>query len=124
MIIVTNTIRVEKGELEHVVKQFTGIDGSGEPTRHIAEVEGFLGFELWQKKLEDADHDELVVTSKWESEEAQRAWLKSDSFKKAHGRTKNSREQQRDRRGILGNQIAQYEILHVQDVAEAAREGK
>lgn len=82
MIIVTNTIKVEKGAAEHVIRQFTGANGDGHPTKDIAEVEGFLGFELWHSKPEDKDYEEVVVTSKWESEEAQRNWVKSDSFKK------------------------------------------
>lgn len=114
MIIVTNTIKVEKGYAEHVIQQFTGTDGSGHPTKDIADVDGFLGFELWQTHLPDSDYEEVVVSSKWVSEEAQKAWVKSDSFKKAHGRTKDSREQKRDRKGILGNTITQYEIVHVQ----------
>ncbi|MHC5279374.1 heme oxygenase IsdG [Listeria kieliensis] len=120
MIIVTNTIRVEKGALEHVVRQFTGTDGGhGGASQHIQNVEGFLGFELWETDLPDADYEELTVMSKWESAEAQRAWVKSDAFKKAHGRTKDSREQKRDRKGILENKITQYQVRHVVPVKEA-----
>lgn len=115
MIIVTNTIKVEKGAAEHVIRQFTGANGDGHPTKDIAEVEGFLGFELWHSKPEDKDYEEVVVTSKWESEEAQRNWVKSDSFKKAHGRTKDSRAQREDRKGIVGNEIARFEVVHVQN---------
>ncbi|WP_439443068.1 heme oxygenase IsdG [Listeria aquatica] len=114
MIIVTNTIRVEKGSLEHVVRQFTGSDsGHGGAAQHIQNVNGFLGFELWETDLPDADYEELTVMSKWESAAAQQAWVKSDAFKKAHGRTKDSREQKRDRKGILENKITQYQVRHV-----------
>lgn len=115
MIIVTNTIKVEKGAAEHVIRQFTGENGDGHPTKDIAEVEGFLGFELWHSQPEDEDYEEVVVTSKWESEEAQRNWVKSDSFKKAHGRTKDSRAQREDRKGIVGNEIARFKVVHVQN---------
>ncbi|WP_088815686.1 MULTISPECIES: heme oxygenase IsdG [Listeria] len=117
MIIVTNTIKVEKGYGDQVIKQFTGADGSGHPTKDIAEVEGFLGFELWKTHLPESDFEEVVVTSKWVSEAAQKAWVKSDAFKKTHGRTKDSREQKRDRKGILGNEVVQYEVVHIQEPA-------
>ncbi len=117
MIIVTNTIRVEKGYGDHVIRQFTGDDGSGHPTKDIAEVEGFLGFELWKTVLSESDFEEVVVTSKWVNEAAQKAWVKSDSFKKAHGRTKSSREQKRDRKGIIGNEVVQYEVVHSEEPA-------
>ncbi|MHC5251108.1 heme oxygenase IsdG [Listeria kieliensis] len=114
MIIVTNTIRVEKGALEHVVHQFTGSDGGHDgAAQHIQNVDGFLGFELWETDLPDADYEELTVMSKWESAAAQQAWVKSEAFKKAHGRTKDSREQKRDRKGILENKITQYQVRHV-----------
>ncbi|WP_099224550.1 heme oxygenase IsdG [Listeria costaricensis] len=118
MIIVTNTIKVEKGYAAHVIKQFAGHAGDGAPTRQIADVDGFLGFELWQTHLPEADYEEVVVTSKWVSEAAQKAWVKSDSFKQAHGRTKDSRDQQRDRKGILSSTITQYEVVHMQAPAE------
>lgn len=118
MIVVTNTIKVEKGFGDQVIKQFTGELGDGAPTKDIVEVEGFLGFELWKNADESLDHEEVVVTSKWVSEEAQRNWVKSDSFKRAHGRTKDSREQKEQRKGIHGNSIARYDIVHIQEPIE------
>ncbi|WP_163651731.1 antibiotic biosynthesis monooxygenase [Listeria sp. PSOL-1] len=111
MIIVTNTIKVEKGYEEQVIKQFT----ESVLTRSITEVEGFLGFELWKTNLTpDIDYGEVIVMSKWTDAESQKAWVKSESFKKIHGRTKESREQKRDRKGIINNHVMQYEVVHNQ----------
>lgn len=109
MIIVTNTIKVEKDFEDEFIKQFT----ENAPAKKIAEVEGFLGFELWKRT--DGVCSEVIVMSKWDSAEAQQAWVKSDSFKKIHRRTKDSREQKRDREWVISSNVVQYEVVHSQN---------
>lgn len=115
MIVVTNTIKVEKGFADQVIERFTGKLGDGAPTKDIAEVPGFLGFELWKNNDPALDYEEVVVTSKWENDEAQRNWVKSEAFKRAHGRSKEVKQQKEQRKGIHGNHVTRYEIVHIQE---------
>lgn len=77
MIIVTNTIRIEPGFGERVIAQFT----DGNASKNIADVEGFLGFELWHNQSAE-EYEEVVVTSRWESDEAQKNWVRVNSSRK------------------------------------------
>ena len=49
----------------------------------VEQHDGFLGFELWKKEAE-ADHDEYLVVTHWESREAHDLWTRSESFREAH----------------------------------------
>ena len=109
MIIVTNTIRIEPGVGERVIAQFT----DGNASKNIADVEGFLGFELWHNQSAE-EYEEVVVTSRWESDEAQKNWVKSKQFKEAHGRTKDTRHQKEQREGIISSSIDRYNVVHEQ----------
>lgn len=111
MFIVTNTIKIEKEHVDQVVTRFNG----GHAQASIAGIEGFLGFELWRKKDTHPDYSEVVVTSRWDNEANQKAWLKTDGFKKAHGRTADTREQHAHRTGIISNEIAEFETVLSQE---------
>lgn len=103
MFIVTNTIRVQKGSISTVVAKFQQHGPS-----NVAGIDGFLDLELWTTEKED--HDELVVVSKWTDKAAQKAWLKTDAFKRAHGRTPETRDEKPSKTGvILGNDVQEYE---------------
>ncbi|MDO8185430.1 antibiotic biosynthesis monooxygenase [Conexibacter sp. JD483] len=69
---------------------------------HLAEVDGFLGFELLRREGEN----EYLVSSRWESREAFHAWLRSDAFRKAHSGDAGSRGQLSH-----GNEVRSYEVL-------------
>ncbi|WP_408868912.1 antibiotic biosynthesis monooxygenase [Brochothrix campestris] len=109
MIIVTNTIKIEPGYGEHVISQFT----QGDVSQRIADVEGFLGFELFHNQAKD-EFEEVVVTSRWTTDEAQKNWVKSTHFKEAHGRTKDTRHQKEQRKGIISSSISRYDVVHEQ----------
>ncbi|MGX7418436.1 antibiotic biosynthesis monooxygenase [Carnobacterium gallinarum] len=111
MFIVTNTIKIEKDQVEQVVARFNG----GHAKASITGIDGFLGFEIWQKKGTSPDFSEIVVTSRWDSEKQQKAWLKTEGFKKAHGRTPDTREQHAQRNGIISNEIAEFETVLTQE---------
>jgi heme-degrading monooxygenase HmoA len=49
---------------------------------HVHKAEGFAGFELLRREGEGAG--EYVVLSRWESDEAFKAWVNSDLFKMGH----------------------------------------
>ena len=76
MFAVTNRIQVEAGhgtEMETVFGHRGGVE----------KEQGFCSFELWKLEASE-DHDEYLVVTRWETEEAYNAWTKSDSFKRAH----------------------------------------
>lgn len=104
MFIVTNTIKTEKAATAQVIARFAG----GHATASITDIQGFLGFELWEKETENTEYDEIVVVSKWETKADQKAWLKTEGFKKAHGRTDDTRAEKPKHTGIIGNEIAEY----------------
>ena len=114
MFIVTNTIKIEKDHVEQVIARFNG----GHAASSIEGIEGFLGFEVWHKKETNPDYSEIVVTSRWENEANQKAWLKTEGFKKAHGRTADTREQHAHRTGIISNEIAEFETAVSQEPVE------
>lgn len=111
MFIVTNTIKIEKNQVEDVIARFNG----GHATASIEGIEGFLGFEVWRKKDTNPEFSEIVVTSRWDNEAHQKAWLKTEGFKKAHGRTPDTRQQHAQRTGIISNEIAEYETALTQE---------
>ncbi len=76
MYIAVNKLKVENTRGDELEQRFQhGGAVAGEP--------GFLGFELW-KRDGDGDHEEFLVVSRWESEEAHSRWTQSESFKQAH----------------------------------------
>lgn len=111
MFIVTNTIKTEKEATNHVISRFSG----GHATASITNIPGFLGFEVWHKDLDQPDFDEIVVVSKWERKEDQKAWLKTEGFKKAHGRTEDTRHEKPKHSGVISNEIAEFNSALTQE---------
>lgn len=109
MFIVTNTIRTEKDATAKVIEKFAG----GHAIASITDIKGFLGFELWEKES-TLEYDEIVVVSKWEEKADQKAWLKTDGFKKAHGRTEDTRHEKPTNIGIIENRIDEYHTVLAQ----------
>lgn len=54
---------------------------------HLDEVPGFQQFQMLQGESQE-DHTVFISHSVWESEEAFRAWTKSEAFRKAHANAK------------------------------------
>lgn len=109
MFIVTNTIRTEKQATANVIEKFAG----GHATASITNIKGFLGFELWEKETE-LEYDEIVVVSKWVEKADQKAWLKTEGFKKAHGRTEETRAAKPQNIGIISNEIEEFHSILAQ----------
>jgi heme oxygenase (staphylobilin-producing) len=88
MFIAINRIWVEKGHGEQLIARFAASDG-------LQGVPGIVDFELLQRTWLGPNHgassdcqaesEEFLSVSRWESEEHFRAWTKSDAFKRAHG---------------------------------------
>ena len=76
MYIAVNKLKVQKARGDDLEQRFHHAGA-------VASEPGFLGFELW-KRYEDGEHEEFLVVSRWESEEAHNQWTKSESFKQAH----------------------------------------
>ncbi len=76
MFVATNRIRISKGYGEDLEKRFG-------PRGGVEKEPGFLGFELWKLEKEE-DHEEYLVVTHWESEDAHVQWVRSESFQRAH----------------------------------------
>ena len=76
MYVATNGFKVRKPhgpDLEELFKERGGLE----------KVPGFLRFELWRSQGQ-AEHEEFLVVSHWESADAHEQWTKSEAFRKAH----------------------------------------
>ena len=76
MFVATNCLKVQKGhgaDLESRFAQTGGVEGQP----------GFVSFALW-KLDEDADHEEYLVVTHWESKDAHGEYVKSEAFREAH----------------------------------------
>lgn len=76
MYVATNRILVRKPHGPDLIELFKERGG-------LEQVAGFLRFELWQAKVE-AEHEEFLVVSHWESPEAHDDWTHSEAFRRAH----------------------------------------
>ncbi|PWV94296.1 heme oxygenase (staphylobilin-producing) [Paenibacillus cellulosilyticus] len=76
MILVTNTISIRKGHGRTVAERFKNPKG-------VHQMPGFVRMELLLSEGVE-EHDELKVSTLWESKEAFEGWKNSDAFKQAH----------------------------------------
>jgi heme-degrading monooxygenase HmoA len=98
LVIVMNVVHVEKERQEEFERHFLGRDS------RLTEAEGFAGFDLLRR-----DRDgEYVVLTRWESNEAFQAWLKSDLFKEAHRHTEGGNSAASD------SEVRMYEVIDTQ----------
>ena len=87
MFVVMNVVEAKEGRVEDFERAFR------ERERLLNQAEGFVEFELLRR---DRDR-EYVVLTKWESDEAFKAWVGSDLFKRSHRhRRRPVRPRQRD----------------------------
>ena len=75
MYVVTNRISITPGNGADLEERFG-------PRGGVENQEGFMGFELWKQK-QDEDHEEYLVVTHWESEEAFKGWIGSESFRES-----------------------------------------
>jgi heme-degrading monooxygenase HmoA len=76
MIAVINRLPVKEGMADQVVERFA--NGQG----FVQDFPGFVSMEV----LRSDDADEVIVITRWQSQEAFDSWVHSDEFKMAHGR--------------------------------------
>ena len=76
MYAVTNRIKIQKGNGDHLEEVF-GSRGS------VQYEPGFKSFELWSMEMED-DHEIYLVVTRWENKSDFLNWTKSESFSVAH----------------------------------------
>lgn len=77
MIVATNRIQVKSGTGPQLEERFA--KGGG-----VEASPGFVSFQMWRSKTE-REHDEYVVVTIWESQDALDGWVASDAFKRSHG---------------------------------------
>jgi heme-degrading monooxygenase HmoA len=75
--------------------------------RLLDQADGFAGFELLRRALDDGRVEYLVI-SRWETEEAFNGWVRSDLFKKAH-----ARDGQRNFGGH--SEIRRYDVIDIEE---------
>ncbi|QQK75558.1 heme oxygenase [Salicibibacter cibarius] len=78
MIIVQNQTFVTKGYGERLVERFR-------KTGKVEYAEGFIGLEVLTN-IRSQDHDEIVISTRWDNIEAFHRWTESQAFKDAHAR--------------------------------------
>ncbi|MFJ5624267.1 antibiotic biosynthesis monooxygenase [Peribacillus loiseleuriae] len=76
MFVITNTLKVEKGNEEKVLARFERLGG-------IEETPGFILLNVL-KTRGTKEYDEFTIFSKWESKEAHDQWTKTESFRQSH----------------------------------------
>jgi len=78
LIIVTNTSKITKDHGHKLIDRFDKVG-------KVDTMEGFLGLEVLLTES-TFDHDEVTVSTRWDSKEAFDAWTMSDALKQAHSR--------------------------------------
>lgn len=95
-----NKLQLVKGTAKETVERFYQRQG-------IETIDGFVGMFVTTTN-ETEDYDEVKILTLWDSEDAFKAWLKSDVFKNAH---KNVRHKSQDEQSpILSNAVITYSI--------------
>ena len=77
MIAIFNSLPVKEGAAEEIVDRFAESRGH---------VQGFPGFVSMEVLKSDAE-DEVLVVTRWRDRESFEAWVRSEEFAKAHGRS-------------------------------------
>ena len=77
MIAIFNSLPVKEGAVDEIVGRFAGSRGH---------VQGFPGFVSMEVLKSDAE-DEVLVVTRWRDRESFDAWVTSEEFSRAHGRS-------------------------------------
>ena len=101
MIIVTNTSKITKGEAHKLIKRFNKVG-------KVETMPGFLGLEVLLKE-NTVDHDEVTISTRWNSKEDFQGWTKSNAFKDAHSHRGGLPEY------IIDNKISFYDVKIVRE---------
>ena len=93
MVIVMNVVHVKEERREAFERAFLDRES------FVHEAEGFAGFELLRRDREG----EYIVLTRWESEDAFKAWVNSDLFKRSHRHA--------DGELAHGSEVRHYEVI-------------
>ena len=77
MIAIFNSLPVKEGASGEIVGRFAESRG------HVQGFPGFVSMEV----LESDAGDEVLVVTRWRDQESFEAWIHSDAFSRAHGRS-------------------------------------
>ena len=103
MYVATNRIKVRNSngtDLEELFQRRAGLE----------QQPGFLTFELWKMRGE-TEHEDYLVVSHWENEQAHSDWTKSEAFRQVHS-------------GFRSDFILGPGEFHAYDVRVASRAGE
>jgi heme-degrading monooxygenase HmoA len=94
-----NAIEVPEGRGEALEERFRARAGE------VEKMPGFLGFELLRPT---AGESRYFVYTRWETEEAFRAWVEGDAFKRGHA----GGEGRSDQRPVgTGSMLLEFEVV-------------
>ena len=77
MIAIFNSLPVKEGAADEIVNRFAESRG------HVQGFPGFVSMEV----LESEAGDEVLVVTRWRDRGSFEAWIGSDAFSRAHGRS-------------------------------------
>lgn len=107
IIIVTNTSKITKGEAHKLIERFNKVG-------KVETMPGFLGLEVLLKE-NTTDHDEVTISTRWNSKEDFKGWTKSNAFKDAHSHRDGLPEY------IIDNTISFYDVKIVREPIPAVQ---
>ena len=77
MIAIFNSLPVKEGAADTIVERFAESRG---------QVQGFPGF-VSMEVLKSGEGDEVLVITRWQNRASFDAWVRSEAFSRAHGRS-------------------------------------
>ena len=106
MYIVTNRIEVKKGFAEKMAPRFTS-------NPKLEEMPGFNRVEVSLIEDDNADTEEMYVTTWWDSEKDFENWKNSDAFKQAHQRSDKgaSKSEEKKVSPFVGSNLVKSRVL-------------
>jgi len=93
LVIVMNVVHVKEERREAFERAFLDRES------HVHQAEGFAGFELLRRDREG----EYVVLTRWESQDAFKAWVNSELFERSHRHA--------DGELAHGSEVRHYEVI-------------
>ena len=81
MIAIFNRLPVKKGVAGQIVERFANSRGN------VQGFPGFVSMEVLRSEEAPEGEDEVLIITRWRDREAFDAWVGSEEFKKAHGRS-------------------------------------
>jgi heme oxygenase (staphylobilin-producing) len=76
VIAILNSLPVKRGAADEIVARFAESRG------HVQDFPGFVSMEVLKSDAED----EVLVVTRWQDRESFESWVRSEEFRRAHGR--------------------------------------